>query len=68
MQNLLQLRKLMKVAGLTAGQDPLNKHSGLGGVREICSQTIYFKPSQPINLEFSLFQDLLAFSGFGLLT
>lgn len=30
-QNLLQLRKLMKIAGMTAEQDPLYKQSGLGG-------------------------------------
>lgn len=67
MQSSLQLRKLMKVAGMTAGQDPLNKYSGLGEVREICSQTLYFKTSRPINLEFSLFQELLTFSIFELL-
>lgn len=67
MEISLQLRNLRKVAGMTAGQHPLNKHSRLGGVREICCQTLYLKPSQPINLEFSLSQELLTFSGFALL-
>lgn len=31
LQNLSQLRKLMKVAGMTAEHDPLYKHSRLGG-------------------------------------
>lgn len=40
----LHLRELMKVAGITAEQNSLNNHSRLRGIRDLCSQTLYFNP------------------------